>query len=65
MSDKKSFGSKKSREQRHDELTATVKGIVDREKAIQDTKTEKLRKLRAARDAAVVPPEPKKPAKKR
>jgi len=56
--------SPKSREARHDELTATVKGIVDKEKAVQDAKSEKLRKLREARDAAAVPPEEKKPAKK-
>ena len=56
--------SPKSRAARHNELTATVKGIVDKEKAVQDAKTDKLRKLRADRDAAAAPPEKKKPAKK-
>ena len=45
-----------SREERHDDLTATVKGIVDKEKSVQDSKTEKLRKLREARDAAPTAP---------
>ena len=51
------------REARHDELTAVVKGIVHREKAAQDAKTEKLRKLRAARDEADAAVK-KKPAKR-
>ena len=64
MSDEKS-APKQSREERHDDLTATVKGIVDKEKAVQDAKTDELRKLRAARDAVAAPPEQEKPAKKR
>ena len=48
-------------------MTATVKGIVDKEKSVQDSKTEKLRKLREARDAASPAPGTAviKPAKKR
>ena len=64
MSGGKNLSSKKSREERHDASTATVKGIVDNEKAVQNAKTGKLRELREARDAAAVPPVEKKPAKK-
>jgi peptide/nickel transport system ATP-binding protein len=46
MSDNEKLSTKEGREKRHDELTATVKGIVDKEKAAQGSKTEKLRKLR-------------------
>ncbi len=64
MDEEKKLSPKDNRARLHDELTATVKGIVNKEKAVQDAKTDKLRKLRADRDAAAAPPEKKKPAKK-
>lgn len=64
MNDKVKLGTKEGREARHDEMTATVKGIVDKEKTVQDAKSDKLRMLREARDAAAAPPEKKKPVRK-
>ena len=55
---------RQTREERHDALTATVKGIVDKQKGTQDAKTARLRDERLARDATSAPPEKKKPTKK-
>ncbi len=56
--------SKQSREERHAAISATVKGMAVEEKAVQDAKSEKLRNLREARDAAAGPPDKKKAVKK-
>ena len=44
-----------SREVRHDQLTAVVKDIVDKQKAVQDSKTARLREQRLGRDGADAP----------
>ena len=63
MSDKTKSGTREGRAKLHDEMTAVVKDIVAKEKSLQDAKTARLRKLRAARDTAAKPKK-RKPAKK-
>jgi hypothetical protein len=50
-----------SREERHDQLTAVVKDIVNKQKAVQDTKTARLREQRLVQEAAdeTTPPKSK------
>ncbi len=58
-----SMNSRQQREHRHDQLTTTVRGIVDQEKAARDAKTAKLRALRLAQEAEA--PAQAEPAPKR
>lgn len=51
MSERKSI-SQRSREDRHDAMTASAQVLIKNAKTARDAKTEKLRKLREARDAA-------------
>ena len=64
MRETKKFSLKEKRSRLDDELTATVKEIINKAKAAQDAKNAKLRKLRAARDVAAAVPKKKKSAKK-
>ncbi|MBL8893600.1 MAG: hypothetical protein JNJ53_03300 [Rhizobiales bacterium] len=50
-----SMNTRQQREHRHDQLSTTVRGIVEQEKAARDAKTAKLRALRLAREADTPP----------
>ena len=52
---KTSTNTRQQREHRHDQLTTTVRGIVEQEKVARDAKTAKLRALRLAREAGFTP----------
>jgi hypothetical protein len=65
MSEEKKLSPKIDRRRLHDDMTAAVKEIVAKEKSLQDAKTARLRKLRAARDKAAAAPRKKAPAKKK
>jgi hypothetical protein len=64
--DMSASNARPSREERHDQLTATVKDIVNKQKAVQDSKTAKLKEQRMVREAAEEPtPDKPKPRAKR
>ena len=64
--DMSASNARPSREERHDQLTAMVKDIVNKQKAVQDSKTAKLREQRMVREAAEeTAPDSPKPKTKR
>jgi hypothetical protein len=62
---KKPFLNPAARDSIHDRRTELVKDMVAKENAANDAKTERLRALRLAKEAAEPPPPVKKAAKKK